>query len=45
MVEGGWMVSLDLLKDVVIALLGAYAGMRMQRAAEKKQPKEASSDS
>jgi len=29
LVEGGWAVSLDLLKDVVVALLGAYASTRM----------------
>jgi uncharacterized protein YndB with AHSA1/START domain len=34
MIEAGWTVSLDLLKDVVIALFGAYAGARMPSRAK-----------
>ncbi len=34
-VEGGWSVSLSLLQDLVVALVGAYASVRMGGAAKK----------
>ena len=35
-VEGGWSVSLELLRDVVVALVGAYASARMSSSPERR---------
>lgn len=39
-VEGGWGVSLELLKDVLVTLVGAYASVRMAKGGEKKSESE-----
>ncbi len=45
MIDAGWGVSLDLLKDLVLALFSAYAGTRMSAPAKvEEKPESAKSD-